>query len=287
MNTTELNFTEVAPNSTRVRRRLKIVQIFIALAIACIIQPADAFIVFSDMIVFTTPDVNLTGMTAAQFAAVQPGFGAKILHTFAIAEREVIGPPAISIEIDDTLIEDMALPPGILLPNLHNPFDLLPDVPRGTRSRRVAIAEDNTVLSDALTIDVFEDHSAAYKFWSDKEGAAAVSKKVGEETLLETPNKFQSLVPQLFRGLVIPYNVFVMSDCGSLNDVCLVEPKFNLIPEPSTWLLLATGLVGLLVSRKVDRRAANRLPILFLALRSALLSLSVRALLGLRMGCLL
>ena len=222
------------------------VPIVVALAMVCSIRPAVAFPIFSDMVVFTTPDVNLTGMTAQQFAVAQTGFGAKILHTYAIVEREVIGPPAFSIEIDDILTEDLATPPGVPLPNLHNPFDLLPAVPAGTRSRRVAIAEDIAVLSDVLTINVPLDNFATYKFWSDKEGAAAVPKVAGEETLLETPNQFQSVVPQLFPApLVTPYNVFIMSDCGSPDDVCMATAS-NVIPEPSTWLLFATGLVGLL-----------------------------------------
>jgi hypothetical protein len=222
------------------------VSAIVAVAMVCSIRPAVAYVIFSDMVVFTTPDVNLTGMTAQQFAAAQAGFGAKILHTFAIVERDVIGPPAFSIAIDDLLTEDLGLPPGIPLPNLHNPFDLLPAVPVGTSSGRVAMAEDGAVLSDVLTIDVPLDHFATYKFWSDKEGAPAVPKVPVELTLLETPNQFQSVVPQLFPPpLVSPYNVFIMSDCGSPADVCMAAAA-NVISEPSTWLLLATGLVGLL-----------------------------------------
>jgi len=242
-------------NLRKVRSQLDTVPIVVALAMVCI-RPAVAFPVFSDMVVFTTPDVNLTGMTAQEFAVAQAGFGAKILHTFAIVEFEKIG-PALSIEIDATLTEDLAAPPGVQIPNLHDPFDLLPAVPAGTPSRRVAIAEDSAVLSDVLTIDVPADHFATYKFWSDKEGAAAVPKTPGEETLLETPNKFQSLVPQLFPPpLVAPYNVFIMSDCGSPDDVCAATSPFNPVPEPSTWVVLAMGLLGLL-GRGFRRSAAE------------------------------
>jgi len=58
---------------------LKLAGIIVALSIAFSIRPANAFVVFSDLIVFTTPDVNLNNMTAPQFAAAQAGFGARIL----------------------------------------------------------------------------------------------------------------------------------------------------------------------------------------------------------------
>jgi hypothetical protein len=239
-----------------------------ALAIACMDLPAAHadLIQVSDLVYFTKPSLNIDGKTLLDVASAPCG-GTDVLLCFFTPEatlKEVPpGKEAIAIKGALPVREDLNNPPGARLQkskSTDTSDDLgLPKVPAtgvpflGTAFIQIRETPEQSPLSDSLTLTTMpafpgqDPIPVAYNFFSDpaSEATAAVDEQ-SQPITNETPNKFQDITAALFPRLdpaVFPYRVAILSDCGSDGEIC--ETTIADVPEPSTWLLLATGL-GLL-----------------------------------------
>jgi hypothetical protein len=262
---------------TAIRRLRQTILVVIALGIVLSAGSANASFIVSDLVVFTTPATMLTNpdgtpMDAATFAFTfrcggPGGASPGILSCFAVPEANA-NQPGIALLGVNRVPETVANPPG---PTLDDATIVnLPAVPAGPGNIKLQLTEsdDTTKLSDALSMAFARPaplaRKAGFAFWSDPVGEPAVAPDPAAASMAELDGKFMDLSANLFPGLggagqpALPYRVWVMSDCGSTTQqVCTIPSPFEDTPEPSTWLLLSSALVGLVAYswRRRTRRA--------------------------------